>query len=383
MQHLRLVFLDNSWNYDGRTPENHPLGGSQSALVYLTRSLAALGHDVHVFNNCPAPGTFAGVHYHKVEEIAEANKFLYSDAFISLRNPNVFRAWINAGVRILWAQDAFDQPMLSDLKKDDEIRGNTDCIFCISRWQAWTFLNHFHWPARKIFITRNAVWPGYFQRPLSVPHERRLVYTSTPFRGLELLLRLFPEIRRQVPDSELHVFSSMGVYNQSEAEDQKNFKAVYELARQPGVLMHGSIGQKDLAEQLAACRVCAYPNTFPETSCIAVMEALAAGCAVVTSHLAALPETVGRGGRLIYGIPGTKEYNEAFIDCCVRMLTNDILWQKTAAAGKAWILSHFTWDKIAQEWSDQIARLLNKKHTTVDELAGWTPIRSWRGRGES
>jgi len=243
LKQLRLVFADGSWPYDGNTPENYPLGGPHSALVYLTRELAALGHDVHVYNNCDSSGLFHGVHYHKFKEIVNANNFLYADAFIALRNPTFFSSWLNAEVRILWAQDTFDQPHLQILESQEDIRQNIDYIFCVSRWQAWTFLNHLHWPTEKMFVTRNAVWPEYFQKEFSEPQGQRLVYTSTRLRGLELLLRLFPKISQSVPNAELHVFSSMQLYRQSKEEDEKEYGHIYRLAEQPGVVptLHWSI----------------------------------------------------------------------------------------------------------------------------------------------
>ncbi|MFH1148478.1 MAG: glycosyltransferase family 4 protein [Pseudomonadota bacterium] len=366
---MRLVFADNSFAYDGSTPENEPLGGSHSALVYLCRALADLGHDVHVYNKCPSPGLFHGVHYHRFEEVTEANKFLYADAFISLRNPSIFRFWINAGVRILWAHDAVDQPVLNGLGTDENLRRNIDSIFCVSKWQAWTYLKYFGWPSEKIFVTRDAIWPDHYPKELPGPCGHRLVYTSTPFRGLELLLLLFPEIRQSVTDAELHVFSSMKVYQQNEEDDRKQNGAIYEMARQPGVFMHGSVGQRHLARELAKATVFAYPNTFPETGCISAMEALAAGCVAVTSNLAALPETVGPGGLLIEGIPGTPAYNRAFVDSCIRLLKDEEARRKLAGAGRDWILSRFTWDKVAGEWSVQIDKMIEADRWRIDNFA--------------
>ena len=122
-----------------------------------------------------------------------------------------------------------------------------------------------------------------------------LAYTSTPFRGLDLLAGMFPLIPRPC---RLRVFSDMGTYLTGPSDSQ--FQALYDQCRNtPGIEHVGTLAQPELAEALRAVSILAYPCTFPETGCIAALEAMAAGCAVVASDLGALAETTAGHALLV------------------------------------------------------------------------------------
>src|SRR6185312_6187435 len=72
--------------------------------------------------------------------------------------------------------------------------------------------------------------PSCPARPTPGVRRRRLAYTSTPFRGLDVLLDVFPRIRAACPDTELDVFSSMRVYGMAEEDDRRQFRALYRKA---------------------------------------------------------------------------------------------------------------------------------------------------------
>jgi hypothetical protein len=101
---------------------------------------------------------------------------------------------------------------------------------------------------------RNAVSPAFAECPNITPWFATgevpvLFYTSTPFRGLDVLLNAFPKIRAAVPNVRLRIYSSMSIYQVPEAEDQ--YRSLYDLARSmDGVEYIGSVSQARLAQEL-------------------------------------------------------------------------------------------------------------------------------------
>jgi len=219
---------------------------------------------------------------------------------ISTTEPKIINALRELGGKkpllIIWTGHASDQPAVCALK-DKEVHASIDALALVSQWQAKQYIDHFNVDPTRIRVLRNAIAPAFVDLFTKEPSVQRckhspalLAYTSTPFRGLDVLLYAFPIIRRSIPGVVLKVFSDMSLYQVPREKD--DFADLYELCRQTEGVQHiGALAQPQLAKELKQVTCLTYPSTFAETSCIAVMEALAAGCSVVTTALGALPET--------------------------------------------------------------------------------------------
>jgi hypothetical protein len=113
----------------------------------------------------------------------------------------------------------------------------------------------------------------------------------------------------------------------------------------------------------------AYPNHYAETFRVAAIEAQAAGCAVVTSQLGALPETVGDGGVCIPGDPRSRAYQDAFVDACVRLLTDDEAWLAASGRARARAWGEYTWARIAAEWETFCHAALTVEPPVLERVA--------------
>jgi len=65
--------------YDGSTLSKKGLGGSESAVILMSRELANIGFDVTVFNACNVddakPGVYDGVTYRPIESLTSYEKY--------------------------------------------------------------------------------------------------------------------------------------------------------------------------------------------------------------------------------------------------------------------------------------------------------------------
>jgi len=363
---VKLVFLDNiDIDYTVETPYRVPLGGSQSALCYLCEALAAQGHEVHLVNHTTTPGAVRGVNVHAFEGDFLAAYSPAPAATIILNRAGwggQIKPVLEAGTRfVLWMQHADDQPGAQPLLDATE-RAYYDGFAFVSDWQRRRYVEVFGIDGRRTGVMRNAIGPrfaGMFDGAKSVAAAKAwppvLVYTSTPYRGLDVLLDVFPSIRARRQGVRLKLFSSMAVYHEPSGVDP--FERLYAKARATeGVEYVGSVPQPVLADELRRAAILAYPSTFAETSCISVMEAMAAGCRVVTTELGALAETTDGFGLLVEPGPGMPE---AFAEACLRAID-----RASAPDGEAELRAQTehvnrttTWAVRAEEWVEWIGGL--------------------------
>jgi UDP-glucose:(glucosyl)LPS alpha-1,2-glucosyltransferase len=191
--------------------------------------------------------------------------------------------------RILWLHD-FPDPDETTFLKTAEGRAQFDGIVCVSHFQAHRFNEELEVPYDQMRVLQNAIVPFGPYRPRRSSDRIRIVYHTTPHRGLEILVLAFDYLAKIHPDIELDVFSSFDIYGWSKVNEP--YQHVFEHCRNhPRICYHGTQPNSIVRDTLLECDIFAYPCFWPETSCIAAIEAMAAGCLTVCSSLAALPET--------------------------------------------------------------------------------------------
>lgn len=368
---MRLAFVDLAgWDYHAGSISDRPLGGSQSGVCYLTEALAARGHEVWLHTDTSQPGLHRGVRCAHRSRLAEHLHAARPDALVvagALGHGTRLRDLLDARTPLVaWLQNDASQPVTAPLADAAE-RDAYDGFAVVSAWHRADILEHFPVDPGRCRVLRNAIAP-VFERAFApeeaiLPAKSRppvVTYTSTPFRGLDFLVELFREIRRLVPETRLRVFSSMRVYGVAQAADEAEFGQLYRRCREVGgVELIGSVPQPVLARELRAATALTYPNTFPETSCIAVMEAMASGCAVVTSDRAALPETTAGFATLLSLGQGWMAYAQRFCDAVARVLVPDDPAALEAHLQRQVAFSNreYTWAGRAAEWEAWLAML--------------------------
>jgi glycosyltransferase involved in cell wall biosynthesis len=364
---MHIAFVDFiPWDYTVETVYEKPLGGSQSALCYLAEELARRGHEVRLVNNCSLPGASRGV-VHLPLAKAQGEFWKSFDVVVLLNSVKpglTIRPLLRPDARLIaWVQHAHDQPAVQPLARA-EVQQAFDAFALLSKWQRDEFARAFSLPPEKLRILRNAVSPAFenlFPPGESVLATKKsppvLAYTSTPFRGLDLLVHVFPAIRKEIKGTTLRIYSSMAVYQASGESDGAQFGRLYELCREtPGIEYIGSIPQQDLARQIREVTMLAYPNHFAETGCIAAMEAMAAGTLVLTSDLGALPETTAGFARLLRVSDDWLGYSDRFAEAAVKWLQkledDPQSVEELLARQVAYTNADCTWKRRADEWEE-------------------------------
>lgn len=337
----RIVLADDGIEYDGRTPDERPLGGAESGVISLLETLAARGHEVSAFTNCRAPVSHKGVAWAPLKGGLPDR----ADLYIANRGNRVLGLMPKAGRTVFWTHNP--------------------CRYMLKArylWPLWkhasaiVFIGDYHattWPAwapggKRVVIPYGL--PDAFceaEAASEVPPSRA-VFTSNPLRGLDWLLeRWSADIQPRVPGAELHLFTGAAVYGAAGEAKADPMAKVLDKARalqQKGVRLRGPVPKQHLIEEFRQARCMLYRGDINETFCMAVGEAQAMGLPTVVTDLGSM------GERVIDGETGfVARDDRAFSEAAVRLLTDADLWKRQRAAARAKQRA-WRWPDAAAAW---------------------------------
>jgi glycosyltransferase involved in cell wall biosynthesis len=361
--------------FDGDTPLHGPLAGTESSFIYMSRELARAGHQVAVFTPHCTNKFFDGVYYDRPENLITYCDSNPVDILVIHKHEPLLKE-IKAKIVIFWAKGDTDQAATIEFLENSFNGKIVDRIFTISNYQKGNFIKFADIAENKFFLTKNGINPEYFSEDR--PRKKyKLLYTSIPNRGLELLAGIFPKIRERVPEAYLEYYSALKHYGLADVFDKFYYSHIHDKLNEiEGITRKDLISHPEMAKELAEAYLLVYPNIVNESFCISALEAQAAGTPIVTSARGALPETVedGKTGICIPGEPLSDEYQEQFVEAVVSLLSDPLKWQEYSARGKERSMNDFPWEKVAGEWVEEFERLLGNFAITKEffNLAGKT-----------
>ena len=271
---------------------------STSGLLSSSESLSSSSHQVYGIGEIDRHGRVTGA-MGGTELMVEALK---------ARLPGVLKRSVQISVsrvrevekgkrrHILWLHDLPEDPESQHLK-DKKSRDRFDVIVFVSEYQKRRYEKYFGVKFTNSVVLRNAIVPfSHKDIQKNKDGPLKLIYHTTPHRGLSILMLVFAELYKKYPKRiHLDVYSSFEIYGWKQRD--KPFEALFDQCREhPGCKYHGFVSNKKIRGALREAHIFAYPSIWEETSCIAAIEAMSAGCEIVTSSLGALPETLGEYG---------------------------------------------------------------------------------------
>lgn len=319
---IRLFLGQGLEMWSPKTITENGCGGSETSAAWLCREFAKKDCQpiIYAMDN----EIWDGVIYRRYTDY-KANS-MDCHLFISSRIPEAFHEKISAEQKWLWFHDIHRWD-----KFTPEVAREIDVLIVLSQWHAnfikatYPFLKDAEvidmdnnkltyddciapdkWYADaviprlpKIAIIGDAIDGERFTvKKKRTPH--RFIWCSSPDRGLEEVLKLWPLIRIELPDAELKIFYGWDYFDSYlHIPEMRKFKErLLKLLKQDGVEWCGRVGQAQIARELmkSDCMLYPPPHEFRETYGISFLEAQAAGVICFYRENGALGETIGNRG---------------------------------------------------------------------------------------
>jgi len=326
------------------------VGGSEEAVIQLSKELTGLGWKVTVYA-IPGEraGTIDGVEWKHYWEFNSKDTF---DVLIGWRDPSFFDKEYTARKRYLWLHDVIDKEEMIPARLD-----NLEGVIFVSQYHRDLFPMV---PDNKAFASGNGVDPSQFDIEVE-RDQHKVVYMSAHERGQELLQKIWADVVKEVPKAHLHCYYGWTGYDFVNKDNPERMmwkdRLVAQMKDLPNFTDHGKIGHHEIAKEIKSAGVWAYPTAFPEVYCITGVKAQLGGAWPVISDYAALSETVQYGDKIhieeldkeTHTGKWTEEQLKEYKDMLVERLKNPPT-NKQREEMSNWAKDNMSWKNTAIQW---------------------------------
>lgn len=332
-------------------------GGSEEAVIYLSRALTEVGYKVTVYAPCEnEEGVFGNVTWRDYSKI-DWTKYYDYIVFWRITHPVLQGVKVNASKCFLWLHDV---PVSKSLYPDVRCFDNFDKVIVLSDYHRHTLIKRFpKIDKKKIFLSRNGI--HYEPVDFTKRNPKQMFFSSSIDRGLDhLVYEIFPRVKDAVPDAKLKLFYGTKIFDrmcQTSPDGAKRQLWKQQLlaeAERLGIENVGRVSQAQLKQEIAQCGVWPYPTEWPEISCITAILAQAYGAVpVCTIRESALDETVKYGIKVhgdIRDAAITKQYANLLID----VLKNTEKQEEIRQPMIQWARKTYPWFGVASQWDKDL-----------------------------
>lgn len=259
-------------------------------------------------------------------------------------------------IRVYWLHDLPEDPETNHLKDQSSRNRFHKFVFC-GQWQYYRYQHMLGMPYdTKSSVIETAIDP--ITPAVKSKDEIRLIYTSTPQRGLSILIPVFEKLAEKYDNIVLDVYSSFKIYGWEDAD--KQFEPLYERCRNHPRINYHSFAPNDVVrDAVAKAHIHAYPSIWTECNSRSVIEAMSAGCLCVHPNYGGLIDTSGGLNFSYQGHSNQNNHANIFyhaLDNAIEVVNTESV-QNYLKLVKAYADTRFNWSKITQQWVDLLSGL--------------------------
>ena len=330
------------------------VGGSEEAVIYLSKELAKLGWKVVIYADPQKEEVIDGVEWLSHYKFNPKDKFNIIVAWRAVSFADLIH---DAKKVYLWTHDV-QQPLEYKKERLDKITK----IIALSKAHRKNLPDI---PDDKFIISSNGYHEHYPKlKPKNNP--KWCIWTSSYDRGLENLLNIWPEVVKEVPKAQLHIFYGWQLFKhfyRGNPERMSWMRKMEKLMQAKGITDHGRVPQPEMEKWYKKCGIWTYPTHFYEINCISAIKAQLWGSVPVVISHAALKETVKYGikveGEINENVSLTPETEEKYKQALIKALKDEKWQDEQRERMMPWARGKYSWEKIAQSWSKEFGGVRN------------------------